>query len=70
MVCDFDPELRRVQGTFTTCSSWLLGVAMNPTWFMAGSTGFEPAIFSVTGRRDNRYTTTPRSDRKTYKLYQ
>ena len=23
------------------------------------STGFEPAIFAVTGRRDNRYTTRP-----------
>ena len=26
---------------------------------MAGSTGFEPAISSVTGRRDNHFTTSP-----------
>ncbi len=26
---------------------------------MAGSTGIEPAISSVTGRRDNRFTTSP-----------
>jgi hypothetical protein len=29
------------------------------SFFMAGSTGFEPAISSVTGRRVNRYTTSP-----------
>ncbi len=28
---------------------------------MAGSTGFEPAISSVTGRRDNHFTTSPSS---------
>ena len=28
--------------------------------FMAGSTGIEPAISSVTGRRDNHFTTSPR----------
>lgn len=27
--------------------------------FLAGSTGFEPAISSVTGRRDNPFTTSP-----------
>lgn len=27
---------------------------------VAGSTGFEPAISSVTGRRDNHFTTSPR----------
>lgn len=28
--------------------------------FLAGPTGFEPAISSVTGRRDNHFTTSPR----------
>ena len=31
---------------------------------MAGSTGFEPAISSVTGRRDNHFTTSPRQNRR------
>lgn len=30
--------------------------------FMARSTGFEPAISSVTGRRDNPFTTSANSD--------
>ena len=33
--------------------------------FLAGPTGFEPAISSVTGRRDNHFTTSPRRNAKT-----
>ena len=34
--------------------------AQGRSFYLAGPTGLEPAISSVTGRRDNRFTTSPR----------
>ncbi len=34
-------------------------MSLNKPFWLTVSTGIEPAIFAVTGRRDNRYTTRP-----------